>query len=272
MVQQFNKILNRETTSLALDLERLTTRYKNLLIEYTQANANYIDYLKKETNISLTSIKGAAYWGTAGLSQFTSKNLQECKALCASTRNCSGATYNPSFNGQQKCWLRRGDANIVAGGANDYAIVPKTKQLLKIVQDLNTNLINTNEQIQRYKNTFDKIHNDQYSQRSSNNLDLAKQYEILTTERNKIETMLDEYQALDGREFKGNIYILQNYYSFLLLFILTLIFIFILFNFSGILSSPINTFDLLRKPIYYIILGVILLLLLLHIYNKYKFL
>ncbi len=272
MPEQFDKILNKETTSLALDLESLTTRYKNLLIEYNQANTNYIDYLSKETDISLNSIKGAAYWGTGGLSQFTSKNLQECKALCASTRNCSGATYNPSFNGQQRCWLRTGDANIVAGGANDYAIVPKAKQLLKIVQDLNTNLRNTNEQIQRYQNPFDKIYNDQYSQRSSNNSDLAKQYEILTIERNKIETMLDEYQALDGRQMKGDIYISQNYYSFLLLFILTLFFLFILFNFSGFLSNPFDTFGELRKSIYYIILGIILLLLLFHIYNKFKLL
>ena len=272
MLQQINQIINKETNSLELDLESLTTRYKNLLIEYRQANANYIDYLNKETGISLTSIKGAAYWGTGGLSQFTSKNLQQCTALCANTRNCSGATYNPSVNGQQKCWLRTGDANIVAGGSNDYAIVPKGKQLLKIVQELNNKLTDTNEQIQKYKNPFDRIYNKQYSDRSLNNLNLTKQYANLIIERNKIKNMMNEYQALDGRQMKGDIYISQNYYSFLLLFILTLIFIFILFNFSGILSNPLDTFDILRKPIYYIILGIILLLLLVHIYNKYKFL
>ena len=272
MVQQINKIINKETNSLALDLESLTKRYKNLLIEYKQATANYIDYLNTETDVSLNTlntIKGAAYWGTSGLSQFTSKNLQQCKALCANTKNCSGATYNPSFNGQQKCWLRKGDADIVAGSSNDYAIVPKGKQLLKIVQELNSKLTNTNEQIQKYKKSFDKIYNKQYSERSLNNSDLSEQYKKLIMERNKIKNMMDEYQALDRRQVKGNIHILQNYYSFILLFILI---IFILFNFSGILSSPINTFGLLRKPIYYIIFGTILLLLLLHVYNQFKFL
>lgn len=231
MPQESNRIINEESRSLALDLESLTTRYRNLLIEYRQAHANYIDYLENGSDLSMNSIKGAAYWGTSGLSQFTSKNLQECKALCASTANCTGATYNSS--GVQRCWLRTGDADIVAGGANDYAIVPKGKQLLKIVQDLNSKLTNVNRRIQRQSTSFDNIYNNQVSERSLNNSDLADQYRKLMEERNKIKKMMSEYQALDEQQKEGNITISQNYYSFILLFVLVIVFIFILYKYSG---------------------------------------
>lgn len=230
MPQQINKIINKDTNSLALDLEILTTRYKNLLIEYRQANANYIDYLRNGSDLSMHSIKGAAYWGKNGLSQITSKTLQQCKALCANTKNCTGATYNPSFQGVQKCWLRSGDGNIVAGGPNDYAIVPKGKQLLKIVQKLNNKLTNVNEQIQKRSKSFSKIYNKQISERTFYDSDLANQYMKLLEERNKIKKMMDEYEVLDKKQIDGNIHISQNYYSFILLLLLVILFIFILYK------------------------------------------
>lgn len=232
MYQKNNKNKNTESNNLALDLEILTTRYKNLLIEYRQANANYIDYLRNGYDLSMNSIKGAAYWGTNGLSQFTSKDLEQCKALCANTKNCTGATYNPSFNGVQKCWLRTGDGNIVAGGPNDYAIVPKGKQLLKIVQKLNNKLTNVNEQIQKSTKLFSKIYNKQVSERSFNDSELANQYIKLLEERNKIKKMVDEYEVLDKKQIDGNIHISQNYYSFILLILLVILCIFILYKYS----------------------------------------
>jgi nitrogen fixation/metabolism regulation signal transduction histidine kinase len=232
MLKQNNKIINKETKSLALDLESLTTRYRTLLIEYRQANANYVDYLNNGSDLSMNSLKGAAYWGTSGLSQLTSKNLQECKALCANTTNCTGATYNPSFNGVKKCWLRTGDANIVPGNTNDYAIVPKGKQLLKIVQDLNSKLTNVNKQIQRQSKSFNKIYNNQVSERSLNTSELKNQHVKLMEERNRIKKMLVEYQALDEQQKEGDISISQNYYSFILLLLFVIVFIFILYKYS----------------------------------------
>lgn len=232
MYQRNNNNNNTASDSLALDLEILITRYKNLLIEYRQASANYIDYLKNDSDLSMNSIKGAAYWGANGLSQFTSKNLQQCKALCANTKNCTGATYNPSFNGIQKCWLRSGDSDIVAGGPNDYAIIPKGKQLLKIVQNLNNKLTNVNGKIQKRSKSFNKIYNKQVSERSLNESELENQYIKLLEERNKIKKIIDEYEVLDKKQIDGNIHISQNYYSFILLLLLVILFLFILYKYS----------------------------------------
>lgn len=268
--------MSKESSSLALDLESLNAEYKNLLIEYSQAYSNYADYLEKNNSSSLTSIKDAAYWGTSGLSQFTSKNLQECSALCANTRNCTGATYNRSPNGSQRCWLRTGKGAIVAGTSGDYAIVPKGEQLLKIVENINDKLTKVNEKIQTYDTPFNKEYGTQFSERAKNNTDLMNQYKTLVRERNKIKMMIDEYQGLDERQNDRSIHIYQNYYSLLFMFFIFIVCLLILYNFSYVTSSSGNTLisqivGNIGSTIYYICFGIIFIVLLAYAYNSYNY-
>jgi hypothetical protein len=241
MLRQNNQ--NEDGKSKILDLESLNTKYKNLLIEYKQAVANYVDYLKQENfqmaKQELTVIKGSAYWGISGLSQKTSATLEECKASCAKTPGCSGATYNPD----KKCSLRSGDSEIVKGLPDNYAIVPKGKQLLKIIQDINEKLIQVNKEIQDKTKYIKNEYALQVDKRLVKNKALTEQYGILTTERNKIEKILDEYQTLDEKQIEGNINISQNYYSFILLMIITILFIYLLYKFlwSELSTTPATT-------------------------------
>jgi hypothetical protein len=310
-----------------LDLESLNTEYKNLLIEYKQAVANYVDYLKQEyeqpcknfaprsknidqkcyneiwkqagcttattvkadnvwiksktlngliedsffwatetdnkhrvgcygknykaaklntskspnyniNNIEMASIKGAAYWGNSGLSQKMSSTLEECKASCASTLGCSGATFNPD---KKQCFLRGGDSEIVGGSPSDYAIVPKGKQLLEILQKVNGKLTYVNEEIQNKTSSIETEYGLQLEERSYKNKELMEQYGLLTTERNNIKKMLDEYQTLDEQQIEGDLNIYQNYYSFILLMFLAILFIYILYKFSGTELSTTST-------------------------------
>jgi hypothetical protein len=325
MLQENNR--NKDGESKILDLESLNTEYKNLLIEYKQAVANYVDYLKQEheqpcknfistsknidqkcyneiwkqagcttatpvkannvwiksktlngliedsffwatesdnkhrvgcygknykaaklntskspnynTNqLELASIKGAAYWGKSGLSQKTTSKLEECKASCASTPGCSGATFNPDKN---MCFLRSGDSEIVGGLPNDYAIVPKGKQLLEITQKINERLTQVNEEIQNKTPAIESEYDLQLEERSYKNKELMEQYGLLTTERNNIKKMLDEYQTLDEQQIDGDLNIYQNYYSFILLIMLAILFIYILYMFSGTGLSTTST-------------------------------
>jgi hypothetical protein len=318
MLGQNNR--NKYGDSKILDLESLNTEYKNLLIEYKQAVANYVDYLKQDydkpcknfmptsknidqkcyneiwkqagcttatpvkannvwiksktlndaiegsfwwatqtddknrvgcygknykaaklntskspnyniNNVEMASIKGAAYWGKSGLSQKTSSTLEECKASCANTPGCSGATFNPDKN---QCFLRSGDSEIVGGLPSDYAIVPKGKQLLEILQKINGKLTQVNKEIQNKTPAIETEYNLQVEERSYKNKELMEQYGLLTAERNNIKKMLDEYQTLDEQQIEGDLNIGQNYYSFILLMILAILFIYIIYMFSGV--------------------------------------
>ena len=294
---------NNESNSKALNLESLNTEYKNLLIEYKQAVSNYVNYLKQELDPScnnnqannnsntatktaqvncnnkpdMTSIKGAAFWGTSSLSQNNSQTLEECKASCSTTPGCTGATYNLT-NGISKCMLRKGEGNIAVGSQNDYAIVPKGQELLKIVKNINDKLTHVNEKIQKLTNVLEKTFNLEAEKRSEINDDLINQYKNLIEERDKIQSMLNEYQTLDKQQVQGDIQITQNYYSFILLMILVILFIFMLYKFSIPSSQSTSTSTLtfvqnggqLGTNAYYIVIGIILLTLLLAYYKIYK--
>jgi hypothetical protein len=311
MVKQNSK--NNESDksdSMALNLESLNKEYKNLLIEYEQAVANYVNYLKQELNQpcseykannkdssqdchgkdnkkyntstspnyninkpQLTSVKGTAFWGTSALSQSKVTTVEQCQALCSNTTGCSGATYNETTT---LCSLRKGDANIVAGSPTDYSIVPKSQSLLKIVQNINNKLTQVNEKIQKISPSVEIKLNLEAEQRLTANNDLIEQYKNLVIERTKIQNMLNEYQTLDQQQIEGNIYISQNYYSFILLMILAILFVFLLYKFytPSVESSTtyIQSGGQLGTSAYYIIFGIFLLILLLTCYNKYKLL
>ena len=146
-----NTVLYDKSNSIILNLETLRTTYKNLLIEYQQAVANYVNYLKQNpsnnTN-SMVTINGKQFLGGSALSQNNSATLNDCIASCSSNPQCSGATYNPTNYKQPMCFLRTGDGNLVKGLSSDTAIVPKGKQLLSIVQNINQQLNETNAKIQ----------------------------------------------------------------------------------------------------------------------------
>ena len=183
--------------SVVLDLESLNAEYRNKLIEYRQAVANYVNYLNQDVNTAantdtdknpncdmwakggwcplapqymlsncakscnaapkkqeMVTIKNATYWGTGPIAQNNSATLQECSASCAMTDGCTGATFNATDSAKPMCWLRSGDTDITGGKDSDYAIVPKGKQMLMIVQKINLRLSEINQQIQKITKTF----------------------------------------------------------------------------------------------------------------------
>ena len=154
-VNNTDKNMNKESISIALNLETLSLEYKNLLIKYQQAVVNYINYLQQESTNPCDSsnnsadqscyaiIKGQAFWGTSGITQLDVSSIEECKAACAKAPGCSGATYNPDKN---TCILRKGDGSPVPS-SGDYAIVPKGKNLLQIVDSINNKLTEINTEI-----------------------------------------------------------------------------------------------------------------------------
>lgn len=215
--------------SPVLDLESLNAQYRNYLIEYQQAVANYMNYLKEEASINDINKKwsydrGVAYWGTTSIGQDASSSLQECQASCSTTSGCTGATFNLD---KKICLLRGGEGDVVAGLKNDYAILPKGNKILSIIQKINQKLVDTNQQIQKKTNNSPPLNNPQSKLKTA---ELINQFIQLSQEREKITKILKDYKTLDQEQNQGNIMINQNYYSFLLLLGLAVIILYILYK------------------------------------------
>ena len=96
-------------------------------------------------------------------------------------------------------------------------------------------------------------------------------------ERIKIENMVNEYQDLDQAQIEGDIQINQNYYSFLLLFVLCIFTLIILYKMSTYSSTSSSSGffnqqggDLVSDfgiNVYYIIFIIILLAITIYYYS-----
>jgi len=237
-----NKELYDKSNSIILNLETLRTTYKNLLIQYQQAVANYVSYLKEDptsNNImdKYVTVNGQQFLGSSALSQNNSATLNDCIASCSANPQCSGATYNPTNYKQPMCFLRKGDGNLVNGLSSDIAIVSKGKQLLSIVQNINEQLNETNAKIQQLSKQSEPTYNEVNNQKESENETLMKQYAQLTAERVKIDKMLNEYETLDKTQTQGTIVTNKNYYLYVLLCLFAILVVFLLVKFSVSSSS-----------------------------------
>ena len=252
MVLTKKENIYNESESLALDLETLNTEYKNLLIQYQQAVINYVNYLKQDasgTNLSnnMVQIQGTKYLGAKALSQNNSPTLDQCQASCATTPGCSGATFNGSHYTQPMCFLRTGDGDIIKGLPTDYAIVPKGKQLLLIVQKINIQLSDINTKIQTKTASGQPIYEKLNQEKAIENNNLTVQFKQLVGEREKINKMLLEYQTLDQTQVEGTIVTSKNYYMYILLCIVSVLVVILLFKFLGTNTGSQNTGSTLQS-------------------------
>ena len=227
----------------------------------------------------LTDIKGQAFWGTSGIKESVSNSLQECSALCSTTSGCSGATFNPD---KKYCWIRGGEGSTMPGKTNDYAIVPKSTQLLKIVESLNNEIKSVNRQMQK---KIDEVYGDygkQVENRFDKNYSLINQYEYLNGEREKINNMLKEYQTLEETQNEMGIYITKNYYLFFVFFVvvfvagITLAMSTLDQNTSSavtfaITNPVVETSKVIANNVdpFYLMFGIILLFVIVYLYNQY---
>jgi hypothetical protein len=238
MASQDNKQLYDKSNSIILNLETLRTTYKNLLIQYQQAVANYVNYLKQNSSSNeYVTITGQQFLGSGALSQNNSATLNDCMASCSNNPKCSGATYNPTNYKQPMCFLRTGNGNLVNGLASDTAIVPKGKQLLSIVQKINQQLNETNSKIQALAKKAQPTYKELNQKKESENKTLVKQYTQLTKDRVKIDKMLKEYDTLDKTQSQGTIETNKNYYVYILLCIVVILVVFLFIKFVSSSTS-----------------------------------
>jgi hypothetical protein len=261
-----------ESNSIILDLETLRVNYNNLLNQYRQAVTNYVTYLNLDISNStynsspkpLEIVNGYVYSGTSTIRQINGSTVQECKASCSATSGCTGATFNNSNAQQTLCSLKSGDSNLTSSSTNDSAIVPRGKQLLLIIENLNTELRRINTDIRTKNARVEPLYSQQKTSRTNNSTELTDQFNILTEERNKIDELMKEYTTLDEKQATGNLKISQNYGSFLLLMGIAIVIIIFLIWSSGSSTRPQTNVPIiqrggeLKSTTYYFIFGLFL--------------
>jgi hypothetical protein len=223
-----------QNNSNILHLESLIKQYDTLLIQYTQVQTDYINYLKisvtksqsTSTTPNLVAIKGSTFWGNSAISSSNVQSVGQCTAVCSATSGCTGATYSTNSGTQNNCFLRGGDGDIISGTSNQYAIVSKNKEYLYTMQNLNSQLLQINGEImqiiQTNKNTPSTENNDAMQKYDL----LQKNFKQLEGQREKILSDLSQFQSLDEIQTQSTLTVNKNYYSFVLLLFLVLICIF----------------------------------------------
>jgi hypothetical protein len=261
---------SKNNTSIIMDLEKLQQNYSNLLIKYKQSVTDYMNYLNTENNnepVQFTTIQGMAYTGTGSAGQSTAKTLQECEAACSASSKCTGATFVSG-----KCNIRIGESNITPSKNNSYAIIPKGKQMLLNMNDLNKQLLSINKQITGKIKIGQPIYNVSESENTKKTQELIKNYKELEHERENIIKLLEEYETLDTTENENEIKINQNYYTYTLLSILAIAVVFLLIklSFSGTSSNtPVIQYGgELNSKAYYVIFIIFVLVIGINFYIK----
>jgi len=221
--------------SAIMDLEKLQKQYSVLLLQYKQSVIEYTNHLQSNNennndnnnnntnnnnnndNKTMVSIPNAAYLGKGSAGETDVTTLQDCEAVCSSTKNCSGATF---ISG--KCNIRTGDSTILPSDGESYAIVPKSKQLLMRMEGLNKQLLELNTKISQKIKHSQPIYTDLKKEQYKQNIELMKRYKQLEEERENILKLLDDYSTLSTSENANQIRSNQQYYIYLLLVVLAI--------------------------------------------------
>jgi len=237
-INAINGSINNSSSSL--DLENLTMNYSNLLIQYQQAVLDYNNYLNglgssDTSSNTLGYTQSQAYLGGTLLKQHTKHNVDKCVTYCSKTSGCSGATYDSDTN---NCYLISGKGNLVAAPSNQYAILPEAEILLSNIENITVQLDFINSKIQNVIASGQQQYNSQNQQSSVDSDNLIQNYEQLLEERIAIAANMKKYNALAEKHTAGSLTVSKNYYSFLLLMFLAIVFILVLVKLS---TSPSNS-------------------------------
>ncbi len=256
----------------SLDLESATKKYDTLLIQYNQAQSDYLNYIKTNSNSDspnkdLVVIEDAVTVAPIDKIINTAENtLEKCMALCSENPKCKSATFNPIDYVAPKCWLNTGEDEIISTiNSNNYAIVTKEKELLQIIETLNIELTDTNNKIlEIIKNNSKETLN--YEDRYKQFNQLAQNLNKLKMERIKIKSKIKEFETLDEVHNYSNLIVTKNYYYYLVLIIVFLIILYFLYDI--VISINIDSNDSFR--IIFIVISLVLISLILLLFSNKK--
>jgi hypothetical protein len=174
--------------------------------------------------------------------------------------------------------------STIPSSSNDYAVVPKSAQLFRIIQSINNELSVVNAKIQERIGKLQNLYGDQVDQRDTQNYDLIAQNDKLEKERKRIQKKVDEYQSLENMQEQSNIFTTQYYTIYYIALAIAIVAIIVL-AMSSIDQNTSNTLQtIVIKPSvqvaqtiarsvnpFYLMFGIIIVIVVAYLYNQYYY-
>lgn len=229
---------------MSIQLQNLSNQYNMLISQYQNTYKKYIIVINSD-NKTFKTVDNSAFYGQKQINTLNNTNVKNCQSACSSNSSCSGATFNTLSN---KCTLNSGSGNVVQA-QKSKAIVKEAMYYSYELQKLNAKLLDINKQmINISNNNYDKFQKTQKQSIEKGNA-MNNNYKTLSDERIKINKMIIEYETLNSALENGNIIVTSNYYSYIALFLISilLILLFLKFSFTGSQSGGGNNVGYLHN-------------------------
>jgi len=202
----------------SMNLQSLQKEYDLAMMQYKQANLDYISSLETKIANGNTRIfdilPSSRFWGSSGIKDIVVNKIEECQAGCAEDAKCTGATFNSSSG---YCWLRTGTGSVsTSTDPNEFAIMPKVSQNINNLKMLNDKLIQLNLQIMDELNRSEPVVLDEIAHKDEKQAQMEETNKQLLQERIKILELLDETQDLMVQYDTNSIYANQSNAEYML--------------------------------------------------------
>jgi hypothetical protein len=193
---------NKTINNAMLKVETLEKEYDLVLKQYQEAYKNYINTLNTNTKQTdslgkeFSELSSRSWWGTYGIKEGAANTKEECKSMCASDMNCTGATFNTA---KRYCWARGGNGAVSTGTKDETALIPKLRMNLIILTGLNDKLISINQQLRN------EIKNISPTLSSENEMNTKRQktfddsYYKLSNKKREMKTLLKQYDTIESK-------------------------------------------------------------------------
>lgn len=210
-----------------MSFQTLSDQFNSVLSQYQNTYQEYISSLNSSSN-TLVTVPNSSFSGQNIINTLQNSSVEDCQASCSSNTSCTGATFNTSNN---SCTLSSGSGNIVAT-KNYTAIVQQGLYYSYKLQQLNTQLNSINQQMESLASSSETQYQQNQQTNQSKTQVLQQNYNVLNQEREEINKMVANYETLNQAYEEGSINVTSNYYSYIVLLLITLLLIFLLVKFS----------------------------------------
>jgi hypothetical protein len=234
---------NTDVSSVILDLETLTAKYDKLLIQYKQAQADYMGYLKQPTSSTreFSRTKGNAFYSSSVLSSNATENIDKCEAVCAANPLCTGATFGSKDKGNM-CYTYGGQGTDTISNPGETSIVVKKTFLANKMKSLNDKLVSLNEQILDVVNNSQPMYDKQKDERVKQKQKITENSDKLKKELMKIKKLQQEATEGEEKNNEAIINMTQDRYIYIAVCMIVALVMFILFTYvlgSSSSSTPV---------------------------------
>jgi hypothetical protein len=172
-------------------------------------------------------LPGRTWWGTYGLKEGSAETKDDCTSMCAEDSNCTGATFNPV---KRYCWTRGGDGTVSAGQPDDYALIPKLKSVMIILNGLNDKLMDINNQLRAETKKINPVLKQEKQEAQAKQQIFDQYYNDLSDDKIEMAKVLNEYNSVDSDLNNQSLVVDQQNLSYRLWFLLTFILVLITFK------------------------------------------